>query len=335
MRHHLADLLAQQRVALAGAVLQRHCAPLGDQPVDDLADRHPAAAPDRYGMPPARETTSGRDATANSARISDAVMSCGSRRVAVDVGGPAADPPGAVRRGTSRGLLPATDVCPSGATRGCATLRSPAAEGTTPVVARPRDPGACRCELSRGRAARRCAMSRRLANVTLDNLDDLPPPLPPVRVLGARPGRAPGARRGVRRHRAGEGGVGLGDAARVGFLRQDRVRRLDSRPATCCTHRPPTSPRGLAFPTSPVSADAVLLMTAARAAGVRRRRPRPDARAGRRQGPDPPGHQGDRGLRRRPVRRERRAASCRPTTCSRSASRRCARTTASRGCDWS
>ena len=28
----------------------------------------------RLGMPPASETTSGRDATANSARISDAVM---------------------------------------------------------------------------------------------------------------------------------------------------------------------------------------------------------------------------------------------------------------------
>ena len=68
-------------------------------------------------------------------------------------------------------------------------------------------------------------VSRRCASLTLDNLDDLPRPVPPVRVLGAGPGR-PRGRRGGRRRRAGEGGLALGHAARVGLLRQDRLRRL-------------------------------------------------------------------------------------------------------------
>ena len=47
-------------------------------------------------------------------------------------------------------------------------------------------------------------------------------------------------------------------------------------------------PRSMAFPTSPVSADAVLLMTARVLPRAHRRRPGPDARPGRRQGPHPP-----------------------------------------------
>ena len=103
-------------------------------------------------------------------------------------------------------------------------------------------------------------MSRRCANLTLDNLEDLPRPcrqcvfweLDPVAARGAP--RSPATR-------AREGGLGLADAARVGLLRQDRLRRR--LPAGYVMYAPPVYvPRCLAFPTSPVSADAVLLMTA-------------------------------------------------------------------------
>ena len=73
-RHHLADLFAQLRDALAGAVLQ------GDQARPRRPARRPRPPSDssgsdcRYGMPPASDTTSGRLATANSARIAEARM---------------------------------------------------------------------------------------------------------------------------------------------------------------------------------------------------------------------------------------------------------------------
>ena len=73
---------------------------------------------------------------------------------------------------------------------------------------------------------------------------------------------------------------------------------VDSMPAGYLAYAPPVTCRAaVAFPTSPVSGDAVLLMTGRRAAGVHRRRPGPDARAGRRQGPDPARGAGDRGVR--------------------------------------
>ena len=85
--HHVADLLAQRRVALAGAVLHRRRR-------RGRAIRSPIAlpttssgSPEMFGMPPASETTSGRLATANSARISEAVMPLRARGVPVDVVG--------------------------------------------------------------------------------------------------------------------------------------------------------------------------------------------------------------------------------------------------------
>ena len=74
-RHHLADLLAQRRVALAGAVLQRGRARASrDQLADGVSATASSGSPVMFGIPPASETTSGRLATANSARISEAVM---------------------------------------------------------------------------------------------------------------------------------------------------------------------------------------------------------------------------------------------------------------------
>ena len=55
-----------------------------------------------FGIPPASETTSGREATANSARISEAVMPWRAGGVAVDV----AVEPGAGATGAARGCCP-------------------------------------------------------------------------------------------------------------------------------------------------------------------------------------------------------------------------------------
>jgi GNAT superfamily N-acetyltransferase len=108
---------------------------------------------------------------------------------------------------------------------------------------------------------------------------------------------------------------------------------VDSHPAGYVTYAPPVHvPRGAAFPTSPVSGDAVLLMTARllpEYAGGGLGRMLVQAAA--------------KDLTRRGVRRSRRSAGsvrtcrpaaawCPPTSCWPWASRRCGRTTSSRGC---
>lgn len=103
-------------------------------------------------------------------------------------------------------------------------------------------------------------MSRRLANITLDNLDDLPVrcrqcvfwELDPV--TGARATEA--------------GDTGLEKEAWVsGVLLEwgscGKVAYVDEVPAGYVLFAPPSyAPRSVAFPTSPVSPDAALLMTA-------------------------------------------------------------------------
>ena len=154
-------------------------------------------------------------------------------------------------------------------------------------------------------------MSRRLVNLTLDTLEDLPRPcrqcvfweLDPVAAERACAAGDPGP---------GEGGVGLADAARVGLLRQAGLRRRhagrvrDVRAAGVRARgRWPSRPR-------PVSRRRGAADDGARGGRVRRRRAGPDAGPGRRPRPDQARHQGDRGVRRREVRRRRTtsAAGC-------------------------
>lgn len=104
-------------------------------------------------------------------------------------------------------------------------------------------------------------MARRLANITLDNLDDLP--------VGCRNcvfwelGPAAG------RRAEGAGDLGLEKEAWVSATLLDwgscgKVAYVDGVAAGYVLYAPPAFvPRSVAFPTSPVSADAVLLMTAA------------------------------------------------------------------------
>jgi GNAT superfamily N-acetyltransferase len=103
-------------------------------------------------------------------------------------------------------------------------------------------------------------MSRRLAPLTLDNLSDLPEScrrcvvweLDPVAGRQAREVGDPGFEK-----EAWVSGTLLewGSCGRVAYV--------DDVPAGFVTYAPPALvPRALAFPTSPVSADAVLLMTA-------------------------------------------------------------------------
>ena len=149
-------------------------------------------------------------------------------------------------------------------------------------------------------------MSRRVVGVTLDNLDDLPKHCRRActgssrRTCGSRPrSSAPPSWR----RRPGSPACCWSGAPAAG-----------SSTATSCRsgfvlYAPPTAvPRASAFPTSPVSPDAVAAHRLPRAAGVPRRRARPDAGAGRGQGPDPARRQGHRGVRRRPAGRGR--ATC-------------------------
>ena len=102
-------------------------------------------------------------------------------------------------------------------------------------------------------------MSRRLAPLTLDNLDDLPEPCRGCIVWELD---AVGGRRAVE----------AGDTAfeKEAWLSQTllewgscgRVAYVDEDPSGYVLYAPPALvPRAMAFPTSPVSADAVLLMT--------------------------------------------------------------------------
>lgn len=103
-------------------------------------------------------------------------------------------------------------------------------------------------------------MTRRLAPLTLDNLSDLPPACRKCVVWELDP---VAARRAVE-----VGDTGFEKEAWVsGTLLEwgscGRVAYVDDNPAGFVTYAPPALvPRSLAFPTSPVSGDAVLLMTA-------------------------------------------------------------------------
>ena len=103
-------------------------------------------------------------------------------------------------------------------------------------------------------------MSRRCASLTLDNLDDLPRQCRRCVFWELDP---------VARETAEEAGdVELEKEAWLSATLLDwgscgKIAYVDSLPVGYVTYAPPTHvPRGLAFPTSPVSADAVLLMTA-------------------------------------------------------------------------
>lgn len=103
-------------------------------------------------------------------------------------------------------------------------------------------------------------MGRRLANVTLDNLDDLPSRCRSCVFWELDP---------VARSRAQEAGdVSLEKEAWVSATLLEwgscgKIAYVDGVPAGFVLFAPPAYvPRSVAFPTSPVSADAVLLMTA-------------------------------------------------------------------------
>ena len=147
-------------------------------------------------------------------------------------------------------------------------------------------------------------MSRRLVNLTLDTLEDLPRPCRQCVYWELDPVSAERA--------CAAGDPGLEKEAWVSQTLLEwgscgKLVYVDGMPAGFVMFAPPAYvPRSMAFPTSPVSADAVLLMTAHVVRRVRRRRPGPDAGAGRRPRPDQARRQGDRGVRRREVRRGRR-----------------------------
>ena len=103
-------------------------------------------------------------------------------------------------------------------------------------------------------------MSRRCASLTLDNLDDLPRQCRRCVFWELDP---------VAREAAEEAGdVELEKEAWLSATLLEwgscgKIAYVDSLPAGYVTYAPPVHvPRSLAFPTSPVSADAVLLMTA-------------------------------------------------------------------------
>jgi len=103
-------------------------------------------------------------------------------------------------------------------------------------------------------------VSRRLASITLDNLDDLPPRCRKCVFWELDP---------VGQARALElGDPALEKEAWISSVLLEwgscgKIIYVDGVPAGYMTYAPPTySPRCVTFPTSPVSADAVLLMTA-------------------------------------------------------------------------
>lgn len=103
-------------------------------------------------------------------------------------------------------------------------------------------------------------MARRIANITLDNLDDLPHRCRHCVFWELDP---------VSRARAEEAGdTGLEKEAWVSAILLEwgscgKIVYVDGAPAGFVLYAPPAHvPRSVAFPTSPVSSDAVLLMTA-------------------------------------------------------------------------
>jgi GNAT superfamily N-acetyltransferase len=103
-------------------------------------------------------------------------------------------------------------------------------------------------------------MSRRLANVTLDNLDDLPPRCRRCAFWELDPASR------VRAEEAGDPALekeAWVSAALLEWGSCGKIVYVDSIPAGFALYAPPTYvPRSVAFPTSPVSGDAALLMTA-------------------------------------------------------------------------
>ncbi|MGW0230073.1 GNAT family N-acetyltransferase [Actinopolymorpha singaporensis] len=102
--------------------------------------------------------------------------------------------------------------------------------------------------------------TRRIVNITLDNLDDLPWPCRQCVFWELDP---------VARQRAEDAGdPGLEKEAWISAALLEwgscgKVCYVDEVPAAFAMYAPPSYvPRSVAFPTSPVSADAVLLMTA-------------------------------------------------------------------------
>ncbi len=103
-------------------------------------------------------------------------------------------------------------------------------------------------------------MSRRLVNITLDNLDDLPPKCRACVFWELDP---------IAGTRAGDAGQpGLEKESWVSSVLLEwgscgKIVYVDGAPAGYALYAPPPYvPRSVAFPTSPVSGDAVLLMTA-------------------------------------------------------------------------
>jgi GNAT superfamily N-acetyltransferase len=186
-------------------------------------------------------------------------------------------------------------------------------------------------------------VSRRLASLTLDNLDDLPRPcrrcvfweLDPI---GGQTAQESGDPEIEKEAWLSATLLDWGSCGKIAYV--------DSIPAGYVLYAPPVHvPRSLAFPTSPVAGDAVLLMTALvlpEFAGVglgrmllqgvakdlTRRGVRRSRRSATRRHPAAATSARSRGC---PPDRWA-AASCRPTSCCPWASRRCGRTTASRGC---
>lgn len=109
------------------------------------------------------------------------------------------------------------------------------------------------------RCPRGCRLSRRVANLTLDNLGDLPVRCRTCVFWELDPVAGQAA--------AEAGDLALEKEAWLSATLLDwgscgKIVYVDSLPAGYLTYAPPTHvPRSMAFPTSPVSGDAVLLMT--------------------------------------------------------------------------
>ena len=216
-------------------------------------------------MPPASDTTSGLLATANNARISDAVMPA--VRAANALGGRGRAVPGhvissvvwvteirsSVTRMEERPAL-RRDVAAGhssrGGNRGWIDLSSCSSTRT-------RRPHHTSTAIGRRRSARVLAHGAAHAGQ--------PRTICPSAAAGASSGSCRSslgeAGRRVRLHRAGEGGVGLRGAARVGLVRPGRLHATACLPDTSSTPRRSAVPRAAEMPTGPVSADAVLLTT--------------------------------------------------------------------------